>query len=103
MVTRISNSPQMVRPFQGARLTPEQSAFNSQGIAVRVCIEWEFETITRLWAFVDFEKNTKILVQPVTKYYAVATLLTNCHACLYGNNTSEHFQLHPPTLAECLQ
>ena len=95
--------PQIVRPFQGACLSPEQSAFNSQMSTVHVCVEWGFGAITRLWAFVDFKKNTKILLQPVAKYYVVAALLTNCHACVYGNNICEHFQLHPPTLTEYLQ
>ena len=66
--------------------------------SARVCVEWGFGDIVRLWAFIDFRKNTKILLQPVAEYYAVATLLTNCYTCLYGNNVATHFNLQPPTL-----
>ena len=55
-----------------------------------------------LWAFLDI-KNTKILLQPVERYYVAAALLTNFHACVYGNNICDHFQLHPPTLTEYLR
>ena len=51
-----------------------------------------------LWAIVGFKENIKILLQPVPKYYTVAAILTNCHTCLYGNNTSAHFDSHPPTI-----
>ena len=77
--------PQILRPFQGALLTPEQSTFNSQMSSVCVCVlNGDFGMITTLWEFVDFKKNTKILLQPVAKYYAVAANLTNCHACFLG-------------------
>ena len=97
------NRPQILRPFQGARLSPSEAEFNRLMSGARVCVEWGFGNIIRLWAFVDFKKNTKILLQPVAKYYIVATILTNCHACLYGNNISEHFGLQPPLLSEYLQ
>ena len=64
---------------------------------------WGFGNITRLWAFVDFKKNTKILLQPVAKYYIVAAIPTSCCAYLYGNNISAHFGLQPPSLNEYLQ
>lgn len=97
------NRPQLVRPYQGASLSPLQLEFNKLMSSARVCVEWGFGSITRLWAFVDFRKNVKILLQPVAKYYTVATLLTNCHTCIYGNNVATHFDVHPPTLAEYLQ
>jgi hypothetical protein len=43
---------------------------------------WENSTI---FAFLDFKKNLKVLLQPVAKYYIVASLLINCHTCLYGS------------------
>jgi hypothetical protein len=90
-----------VRPFQGARLSLSEAEFNRLMSGARVCVEWGFGNIVRLWAFVDFKQNTKILLQPVATYCIVATILTNCHACLYGNNISEHLQ--PPLLSEYLQ
>ena len=91
--------PQTVKPFHGAILKPEQSAFNSQISSVHVCAEWGFGAFITVWVFVDFKK-TKILLEPVAKYYAVVSILTNCHACLYGYNTSAQFDLHPLTLRE---
>ena len=39
---------QLLRPIQGAILTPEQSTFNSQMSLVCVCVEWGFGAITAL-------------------------------------------------------
>ena len=41
--------------------------------------------------YLDFKRNNKLLLQPVGKYDLVAALLTNCHTCLYGSQTSIFF------------
>ena len=48
--------------------------------------------------FIDFKKNLKIGMSAVGKQYIVCALLRNALTCLYGNNTSEYFQLDPPTI-----
>jgi nuclease HARBI1 len=65
-----------------------------------VAVEWWFGEVVRLWAFVDFKKNQRILIQPVGVYYKLACLLTNAHACLYGNELSLEFELEPPDLID---
>ena len=70
--------------------------------SVRQCVEWEFEKVVRLWAFFDFGKNLKLFLSPVGKLYIVGVLLTNCHTCLRESETSEYFQLNPPSLEEYL-
>lgn len=50
------------------------------------------------FSFLDFKQNNKVLLQPVGKYYMVASLLTNCHTCLYGLQTSSFFDVAPPSL-----
>ena len=89
-------------PFKGANLTEEQQTFNRMMSCVRESVEWEFGNILTLFAFLDFRKNLKVLLQPVAKYYLVGALLTNCHTCLYGNQTSRYFALPPPSLEEYL-
>ena len=90
-------------PFKGANLTPEEGQFNSQMSSVRECVEWGFGKIVQLWAFLDFKKNLKLLLQPVAKYYILGGLLTNCHTCVYGSQTSDYFDLAPPTLEDYLR
>ena len=92
----------ILAPYSGAQITDDQQEFNSKMSKLRVCVEWGFGKICRLFAFLDFKKNLKILLQPIGKYFLVATLLTNCHTCLYGSQTGKFFELDPPTLENYL-
>ncbi|XP_031554794.1 uncharacterized protein LOC116291725 [Actinia tenebrosa] len=92
----------IISPFRGARLPPDQQQFNSLMSKVRVTVEWGFGKITQLFAFLDFKRNLKVLLQPTAKYYLVACVLVNCHTCLYGSQTSKFFGLDPPTLERYL-
>ncbi|XP_070578741.1 uncharacterized protein [Ptychodera flava] len=83
--------PELMGPFKGAHLTREQHIFNRSMSEVRVCVEWGFGKIISLFAFLDFKKNQKLYLQPVAMYFLVATILTNCHTCLYGSETSTFF------------
>ena len=43
--------------------------------------------------------HLKVLLSPIAKCYIVAGLiLSNCHTCLYGSQTSRYFDLDPPQL-----
>ncbi len=90
------------RGFTGANVTPEESAINQRMSAVRVSVEWGFQKIVAQNAYIDFKKGQKLLLQPVAKYFAVAVLLTNCHTCLYGSQTSSYFGVEPPLLEDYL-
>ncbi|XP_078321381.1 uncharacterized protein LOC144621637 [Crassostrea virginica] len=90
----------LITPFKGAFLNNQEKIFNSRMSKLRSSVKWTFGKILSLFAFVDSKKNQKLFLQPVAKYYLVATLLTNCHTCLYGSVTSEYFNLLPPTLEE---
>ena len=70
---------------------------------IRQAVEWSFGKVSTLWAFVDFEKNLMLYKQPVAVIYHVACLLTNCHSCLYGNQTSQYFQVPTPDLEDYLR
>ena len=95
--------PCLMTPFRGDNLLQEQQMFNTQMSRVRQCVEWGFGKVSRIFAFVDFKKNLKLFLQPVGMYYTVATLLSNCHTCLYGSQTSTYFGLEPPQLEDYLQ
>ena len=88
----------IMSPFRGAHLTDNEQEFNTQMSKVRVSVEWGFGKIIQMFAYLDFKKNLKVLLQPVGKYYLVASILINCHTCLYGSQTSTFFNLQPPSL-----
>ena len=88
----------IVAPFRGAALTEDEKRFNKAMSKVRVSVEWGFGKICQYFAFLDFKKNLKVLLQPVAKYYAVGALMVNCHTCLYGSLTSTYFEVNPPSL-----
>ena len=74
--------------------------FNKSIGTIRISVEWLFGDILNYFKFVDFKKNLKIGLQSVGKIYMVSTLRRNALTCLYGNDTSEFFELDPPTLRD---
>lgn len=92
----------LIAPFRDRNLTDSQNSFNMKMSNVRECVEWGFGKVSTLFAFTDFKKNLKVGLQPVDKYYSVATILTNCHTCFYGSQTSDYFGLESPTIEEYL-
>ncbi|CAH3142181.1 unnamed protein product [Pocillopora meandrina] len=84
--------------FRQAHLTDDEQEFNTRMSRVRTSVEWGFGKICQNFAYLDFKKNLKILLQPVGKYYLVACVLINCHTCLYGSPTTTYFSLEPPPL-----
>ena len=88
----------ILAPFRGANLTEDQKKFNERMSKVRVSVEWGFGKICTYFAYLDFKKNLRVLLQPVAKYYIVGALMTNCHTCLYGSLSSTFFEVGPPYL-----
>lgn len=88
----------ILAPFRGAQLTVDEQLFNTQMSKVRISVEWGFGKICQNFAYLDFKKNLKVLLQPVGKYYLVASILANCHTCLYASQTSTYFNLDSPSL-----
>ena len=93
----------IIAPFLGLHLTAEQELFNKNMSSVRQSVEWGFGKVLQLFPFPDYNKNLKLFLQPVAKYYIVATLLANAHTCLYGSQISTYFGLNPPNLEAYLQ
>jgi hypothetical protein len=94
--------PQLMCPFKGGRLTQSQRQFNRAMSMNRIVVEWGFGKILQLFAFVDYKKNQKLFLQPLSHQFKVATILTNCHTCLYGSQTSTFFNVSSPNLEDYL-
>ncbi|XP_077522953.1 uncharacterized protein LOC144133675 [Amblyomma americanum] len=94
--------PLLMKPYGGARLTTAQENFNAAMSTVRQAVEWGFGRVISQFAFLDFKKNQRLLLQAVPRMYRVAVILTNCHACMYGNQVSNYFDLEPPCLFDYL-
>ena len=95
-------SRNIIAPFRGAQVTPQEHEFNTSMSKVRISVEWAFGKITQYFTFVDLKRNNKILMQPIGKHYLVAALLTNCHTCLDGSLASSFFNCTPPSLERYL-
>ena len=55
----------IISPFRQAHLTDDEQEFNTRMSKVRTCVEWGFAKICQNFAYLDFKKNLKILLQPV--------------------------------------
>lgn len=94
----------LISPYPNrANLTAEQEDFNARMSNVRISVEWGFGNIINKFAFLDYKKNQKILLQNVGDAYKVGVLLANCHVCLYRGQVSHYFNVIPPTLELYLQ
>lgn len=89
-------------PYPGRGLNRDQQNFNVSMSAVRIAVEWGFQKIVAEFAFVDFKKNQKLMLQEVELMFRVAVILTNCHTCLYGSQCSQAFNVEPIPLEEYL-
>ena len=65
---------------------------------VLVSVEWLFGDIINSLRFLDYKKNLKIGLSSVGKMNLLCALLRNATTCLYGNQTSEFFNLESQTL-----
>jgi len=92
----------LITPFKDTHLSDDQREFNKRMSSVRESVEWGFQKIISLFAFLDFKKNLKLHLQPVGKYYLVGALLTNCHTCFNNSQVSSYFGIAPPSLSEYL-
>ena len=91
-------SAQICKPFVGSHLSDDQEAFNRAMSVQRVHVEYGFQRITSIWAFLDFPKNLKNGLQSVGKQYMVGALLVNCMACFYGTQTSQFYGTETPNI-----
>jgi hypothetical protein len=93
--------PHLLRRFSNENATAHQ-IFNIRHAECRVPVEWAFGIVCKLWSFVDYFKNQKVLLQPVGVYYRLAVLMTNIHACYNGSQVADYFHTTTPTIDEYL-
>ena len=87
-------------PYRHRVLTPQMQAYNHFMSAVRSSVEWLFGDIVNYFKFLDFKKNLKIGLSQVGKMYIFCAILHNALTCLYGNTTSQFYDLDPPSLED---
>ena len=68
--------------------------------SVRTSVEWLLADVQNYFTFIDFKKNLKVALSSVGKMYVVSALLRNALTRLYGNETSQYFQLDPQSLQD---
>ena len=87
-------------PFRNRALTPPIIAFNQSISRVRESVEWLFNDIVNYFKVMDFKKNLKISLSSVGKMDVICAILRNALTCPYPNQTSQCFNLDPPTLQD---
>ena len=104
MISKDLLSPQLgillQAPFRNGILTPPMQQFNSSMSPMRSSVEWLFGDIINYFCFLDFKNNLKIGLSQIGKIYIVCALLRNALTWLYGNTTSQYFELDSPILQE---
>lgn len=93
-------SRHLLSPFKGSSLSPEEQQWNAKMSNVHEAVEWSFGDAVCQFAFLDFSKNLKVLLQPVGVLYTVALLLCNAHTILHHPQIPQYFSCPPPTLHE---
>ena len=66
--------------------------------SARIAVEWGFGKIKGNFAYLDFAKGMRPYQSDIQKFWPVAQILTNCHTCFYGSQTSRYFDLKPPSV-----
>lgn len=68
--------------------------------SIRICNEWTYGELCQLFPYMDWKHNFQIMCanSTTTTVFYVCSILRNCHACLYGNQTSNYFKITPPSL-----
>jgi nuclease HARBI1 len=86
-------------PYHDAELNASHDAFNQAMSASRISVEWAFGAILHHWASLRYVPQQKLLSNGrIGQIYFVAALLTNFLNCLRPNQTSQYFNLQPPSL-----
>jgi hypothetical protein len=86
-------------------LTDRQLQENFARPRARVSIEWNYGSTSSLFRYVSHTANNKVCGggSNIALAYFTAVLLKNCHVCLYHSETSNFFDIAPPTLEEYMQ
>ena len=86
-------------PFRQNAITPAMQAFNTSISSVRDSVEWTFGDVVKSFRALDFKSNLKVDLSSVGKVYLVCAIIQNAITCLYGNLTSNFFEIEPPSIS----
>jgi hypothetical protein len=98
-------SPFLIAAFRRAAgaMPAAKAALNRVMSGVRIAVEWGFGRVTNLFGALDYTRRQQVNRTPVGLMYRTAVILANAHCCLYGNQTTQAFDVAPPTLEEYFQ
>ncbi len=88
-------------PEHAGGFDAEKAEFNNCMSPIRSAVEWGFAKLTTYFAFTNFYSNLKLHLQAIGQYFQVATLLANCHTCVYGLQVASYFSLPPLLTCTC--
>jgi len=64
---------------------------------LRISIEWNYATTGSLFKYIAMPWKLRLMGSPnVAKVFTVCTILKNCHAILYGCQSSNYFNVSFP-------
>jgi len=90
------------RGFRGANITTEQKATNVQLSRARICVEWSFGLMWKLFRATRTLRCMAIGRSPVAKLCTVSAVLHNCYVCMNGSQTGKYFACAPPSIEHYL-
>ena len=96
-------SAQIIGGFCYAVAGSEEARWNTAMSKVRQCVEWGFNEVLKQWKFLNHLPSMKVFELPLGHYYFVGCFLTNLLTCLYGNQTTRHFNTRAPSVEEYLE
>lgn len=50
----------IISDFKSARLSRQEEEFNSMMSSVRESVEWSFDRLKVLWAYIDFKRRARL-------------------------------------------
>jgi hypothetical protein len=98
-----AETPWMRRAVRGVRNQPPIVRAAATVLSqMRISIEWGIGNVANLWAATMWSRTARISYTRPHHMFLVASLLTNCHVCLYGGVVNRYFGILPPPLESYL-
>ena len=92
----------MASPIKYQYLAPAIRAWNKNMARLRISVEWTIGKVSQLFKYLRVKEMHQPNLSALSPRFMVAVLLTNCHSCLYGSQTSTYFDCPPPAVEEYL-
>ncbi|OAX77001.1 hypothetical protein ACJ72_08705 [Emergomyces africanus] len=94
----------ILAPYPGLPqyLDPQARKFNDEMSRARIAVENTFGLTQNLFTSTAYKYGLKHGLMPISNYFLIACLFTNCFTCIRGNCVSKRFIFKPPTVEEYL-